>query len=66
MMIMTEFLFNIYDYPSYRSWSPLYGFYYWPWVYDKFYTTSFYYIPTFLNKIDPYIYISRKEQIPLK
>lgn len=59
-----NYLYNIYDYPRMRYSTPIYGYYYWPSLYNRFYTSNFFYIPTFSIKSTPYIYISNKETIP--
>lgn len=59
------FLYDIYSYPKYRSLSRLYGWYYSPWLYNRFYRSNYYYVPTFAVGYNPYIYyIQRKINVP--
>lgn len=51
------FLYDIYEYPRYRRRSNLYGYYYYPFLYKRFFSTYFH-IPTFIPNIIPYVYIS--------
>ena len=61
-----KWIYNIYDYPKYRRRSQLYGWYYSPYLYNRFFSSRYFSIPTFGLNIHPYIYITPKEPIPLR
>ena len=51
------FLYDIYQYPRFRNYSNIYGYYYYPRLYNRFFNSSNFLIPTFRSSIHPYIYI---------
>lgn len=61
------YIYDIFTYPKFRSISPLYGYYYRPWLYDRFFTTTYLHFPIFARGYSPYVYISnyRKSLIPV-
>ena len=61
-----DWIYNIYSYPRYRNISPFYGWYYSPYLYNRFFSSRYFSIPTFGLNIHPYIYITSKEPIPLR
>jgi hypothetical protein len=63
-----DWIYNIYSYPKYRNMSQFYGYYYSPYLYNRFFSSRYFSIPTFAPTIHPYIYINSgpKEPIPLR
>jgi len=59
-----RWLYNIYDYPKYRKRSRFYGWYYSPYLYNRFYTSPHFFVPTFTLNTHPYLYINWKYPIP--
>ncbi len=53
------FLYDIYEYPRYRKLSNLYGYYYNPLIYKRFFKT-FFHLPTFIPGVAPYFFITLK------